>query len=246
MGCDIHLCVEVREAAGQWQSVDQWERDQSEDAGDPINKGCLSLKTEYYEDRNYNLFAILADVRNGSGFAGVKTGDGFNVIALPRGLPLDASKEVMEYAVKSWGRDGHSHSWLTVAEIMAFDWTQTSKLSGVVDGATYEEWDRWDKRHGSGPKSYSGEVFGARVKLVTNEAMGMLVNAARHKANEIRKNDPLDWDSFMEQELDGYYTRCEWELPYYKCAGTFLSQTLPRLWRLAKPENVRIVFFFDN
>ena len=37
--------------------------------------------------RDYNSFAVLGDVRNGLGFAGVKTGEGFNYITARRGLP---------------------------------------------------------------------------------------------------------------------------------------------------------------
>lgn len=44
--------------------------------------------------RNYNLFSILANVRNGVGFAGCKTGEGFEPIAMPRGFPADASPAV--------------------------------------------------------------------------------------------------------------------------------------------------------
>ena len=44
------------------------------------------------------LFAILAGVRNGYGFAGCDTGDGFRPIAPPRGLPGDVSPEVAEEA----------------------------------------------------------------------------------------------------------------------------------------------------
>ena len=46
---------------------------------------------EPYGDRNYNLFAILANVRNGTAFAGCKTGEGFNPISNPKGVPSDAS-----------------------------------------------------------------------------------------------------------------------------------------------------------
>jgi hypothetical protein len=44
--------------------------------------------------RNYNLFSILADVRNGVGFAGCKAGEGFEPISMPRGFPVDASPSV--------------------------------------------------------------------------------------------------------------------------------------------------------
>jgi len=48
------------------------------------------------ENRNYDWFSVLANVRNGYGFAGIKTGEGFKVIAQPKGFPSNASREAME------------------------------------------------------------------------------------------------------------------------------------------------------
>lgn len=67
MGTDMHSIVQVRKE-GKWATVGVAV------AGDP---------------RSYNTFAMLADVRNGRGFAGVKTSDGFPVIHEQRGLPED-------------------------------------------------------------------------------------------------------------------------------------------------------------
>lgn len=55
---------------------------------------------EYYQDRNYFLFAILADVRNG-----------YDVVPLskPRGVPKDSCYPI-KYIVNEWKGDGHSHS----------------------------------------------------------------------------------------------------------------------------------------
>ena len=70
-----------------------------------------------YDQRDYALFAILADVRNGL--------DEFTPIAEPRGVPDDASPEYRaEVAV--WSGDGHSHSWLTLKELQAYDWHKTT------------------------------------------------------------------------------------------------------------------------
>lgn len=93
--------------------------------------GQWEFKGEAYDGRNYDAFAILADVRNGRGFAGVKTGEGFNPIADPKGVPSDASPEYKE-EVESWEGDGHSHSYFTVAELKAYNWNQTTISSGLV------------------------------------------------------------------------------------------------------------------
>lgn len=68
MGTDIHSIVQVRKPSGIWETVGVAV------GGDP---------------RSYNTFAMLADVCNRWGFAGIKTSDGFPVIHWQRGLPAD-------------------------------------------------------------------------------------------------------------------------------------------------------------
>lgn len=78
MGCDIHFYVEKR-INGIWQTADKWSADLDDD------RPYVDYDDRFYRDRNYDLFGILADVRNGRGFAGVTTGEGFVPIAAPQG-----------------------------------------------------------------------------------------------------------------------------------------------------------------
>ena len=80
MGCDIHFYVERREHSdAPWTSADEWINDD----------GYWTVENPFYDDRNYDLFGILANVRNGSGFAGISTGDGFVPMHDPREWPDD-------------------------------------------------------------------------------------------------------------------------------------------------------------
>lgn len=102
---------------------------------------------------------MLANVRNGVGFAGCDTGDGFTPISEPRGLPEDVTAEVKE-ASDRWGVDGHSHSWVILAELLAYDWQgQRTKLRGWVSGSDFRLWKEsgaaWPGRRGPYPKSRS-------------------------------------------------------------------------------------------
>lgn len=245
MGCDIHLYVERRDN-GKWLTCDTWEKREDDD------NTHVPYQKSFYHDRNYDLFAIFADVRNGRGFAGCKIGDGFNPIARPRGIPDDCCKEYRERA-EAYGEDGHSHSWLTVAEIMAYDWTQVTAKEGCV---TPSEWARW-KIDGR-PHSWSGGVAGNGVVHVKPEQME---RAVRHFVGTrlwdmIRDDGPLTRQVSVHlggAEREGSaewactaYTVVRWEIPYYDAGANFLGETLPRLWRLGKPDDVRIVFFFDN
>lgn len=139
MGCDIHLYVEKRGDDGVWQSAEGlWTHEDDDVALD------TPWRDRFYHGRNYDLFAILANVRNGYGFAGVTTGRGFNVISGPRGLPEDCDARIKSVS-DSWGQDGHSHSHHTLAELLAFDWTQVAQKIGVVDALTFYRWSLWGR-----------------------------------------------------------------------------------------------------
>lgn len=200
MGCDIHIYAEKR-VGGKWQK-----------ATDDIDRG-----------RNYDLFAMLANVRNGTGFAGCDTGDGFKPIAMPKGLPADVSRAVKKES-DGWGVDGHSHSWLTVAELLAYDWQgQTTKRRGWVSGSEYK---RWKASGANGPDSWCGGVGGGGVQHVSNQEMDRRIAS--------------------EKDVGRHYTLVEWGVSYADCARDFLSETLPTLRAMGDPEDVRIVFWFDN
>lgn len=234
MGCDIHLYVERKENA-KWITCDRWVRD-----ADDENRIHVEYDNHFYTGRNYNLFAILADVRNGRGFAGIKTGEGFNPISSPRGIPEDASTEYKE-SVAQWDGDGHSHSYFTVQELMKYDWTQVSCLQGWVDISNFEEFERWKKRSMEGPNEYCGDVLGGKIQHITNDEMHAKVEKVK-----ALKLYGIEFEKALQKEGADCYTLVEWETPYYKAANQFLSEVMPRLWHLGNPEDVRIVFYFDN
>lgn len=67
-----------------------------------------------FDWRDYGMYGFLAGVRNHSAVT---------PIAAPRGLPFDLSLGMCaenDY----WNTDGHDHSWLSVAELAAFDYDQ--------------------------------------------------------------------------------------------------------------------------
>lgn len=83
--------------------------------------------------RDYEMFSVLAGVRNSYGL---------KPIAEPRGMAEDACSE-FEAWHKQWDSDAHSASWVTLAEMKAFDLNQefyddrliTSKdASGKITG----------------------------------------------------------------------------------------------------------------
>lgn len=268
MGCDIHLYVETLQDGqwkpykGEWPNpdydpADEWGAKQkpilsqyrspySFEPDTPINEfsteTALSEEVTYvypsfYNGRNYDLFSILADVRNGYGFAGVPTGSHINPISDPKGLPDDVSHEVYMEA-KKWGRDGHSHSWLTLRELQEYDWNQAKVHVGIVDVAEYATF----KAKGA-PTSWSGGVHGPNVKEVSNKEMDDIFR--KLQSGEMT----IDPDSNEFQLLIGgihYITRITWPETYRESAGYFYTHHLPLLASFGDPDSVRLVFWFDN
>jgi hypothetical protein len=247
MGCDIHLYVEKRDADGLWRSADTWYDDPDYPDRKTVYKWGLGLERlagPIYDGRNYNLFAVLADVRNHETFV---------PIAAPRGVPADASPEYAAEA-KSWGGDGHSHSWLTLGELLRYDWTQTATLRGTVNPV---EWAHW--RDYGAPMSWAGAVYGGRVTQHSQdefEAAWQKVRAARgypeqrHASCHLdRDEDEADLLAFVANLGGGSpYTQVAWPVVYAKTCAPFWSECIPKLLALSEGrfDDLRIVFFFDN
>lgn len=113
MGCDIHTRVEYLDRNGNWVCgdffrVNPYYRGDSPSESDPYSVVGLC------DERDYSLFAVLANVRN--------YGD-TDYIDEPRGIPEDACARTRnDYAV--WGDDAHSASWFTLKELM--EWNETA------------------------------------------------------------------------------------------------------------------------
>lgn len=185
--------------------------------------------------RDYDLFAMLADVRNGRGFAGCKTGEGFNVIAKPKGLPTNASLQVVR-ASNNWGIDGHSHSWLTLDEIKKFDWNQITTHYGHVGIMEYLRYKKDGK-----PTSWSGGVGGGSIKIISNEEMDKVIEENQCKLEDFTSyfDDPYKLDYRP-------YTVIKWQETYKECCPYFLNTVIPEIEKFGNDEEVRIVFWFDN
>jgi hypothetical protein len=305
MGTDIHLAVERRDTTtGKWYVVpptaalqtaaraeyERWLNPESKDAG-MRQWAQAKVERNWYDDRNYETFAMLADVRNARGFAGVDTGDGFTPIAQPRGLPLDMSDELRVpanyYAMRECGwanvpddlpvtddddddddrgfwLGDHSFSYFTVRELQAYDWTQTTKLRGVI---TLDEFIKREEDGATGPPAtYCGGVSGQRIVTWPMERAKAVL--AEHGAAKLREmydcggfgrwgvsaeaarelNASIGRVAIADDPRPLIYVRVQWEETYAEAAGQFYSDMLPELASLdpEHPDDVRIVFGFDS
>lgn len=183
MGCDIHSFAEVR-INGKWEKV-----------GDHFSLG--DLDREYYKKdksdspfdwRSYSMFAFLAGVRNY---------DHCVPISEPKGLPSD-SEYLNEKIEDSWGRgetrfqdimdsDYHSMSWLSLRELLDFDYDKVF----------------WNRR--------------------------------------VTKKTDYGWNgAALAEEGEGKH------VSYRDNLGEWFFVHLNDLKELGNPDDVRVVFWFDN
>ena len=147
MGCDIHLFLERNNNDGKWYDANIYRRNVYKTMNPEENTEPDFERFDFYNGRNYDLFAILAGVRN-YGF--------IKPISTPKGLPANASKEVKE-ELREWGDDAHSVSYLTLLELLeARPIYQETKCSGFIKA---EDAQLLDEK-GIIPKEYSQGVFG--------------------------------------------------------------------------------------
>lgn len=255
MGTDIHLYVERRTANNAWERarpapwICPWCRGSGKSPRDEDCFWCAGAgKTEKeFHERNYNLFAMLAGVRNGTGFAGCDTGDGFVPLAEPRGLPTDTSIEdtlnddTIDFDSPNyvWLGD-HSHSYCSLAEALGYDYDRVTKHRGCVNAAEYAAWlDEGGKR---APASFSGGVMDQLVRTIERSAMDAMLRAGRIDTTTAT-------GAFGSPEADDglcYYTTVEWEATYRESAGPSWFAFLEACLSLGRPEDVRLVFGFDS
>lgn len=191
MGTDIH---------GMFQKQDE-------------RKAWVDVPTEYEFDRHYQLFAVLAGVRNGVGFAGCPTGDSVEPISEPRGLPDDfevngesehplTSLDLMpEWRRKfhendspptAWMGD-HSFSWLTADEMLRWFNRDHSVIQyGVISRDQRESWDGVSR-----PYEYCGGIAGGSIFTVAD--------TERHTRDDWT-HVRVSWRSDLRKEL-GYFFR---------------------------------------
>lgn len=155
------------------------------------------IKTNWDFDRNYTLFAILAGVRNGYGFAGCYRHEPLVPIAEKRGLPDwfkigdyitdeygDFGDEGCSYFCNDYSPDfkefmgEHSFTYMTIKEILDWEgWNNYLSQGGVVSVGHYEE----TIAKGKEPESWCGGVSGGGVVVVTEDEYKSGVKATHVK-----------------------------------------------------------------
>jgi hypothetical protein len=244
MGCDIHGLCEVKQN-GVWKvNTDEVFPNPYYDSKPEYDWQANEFQTYPDTGRNYDWFAILADVRNGRGFAGIKTGDGFNIIDDPRGVPDDATEEWME-EVNGWRGDMHSHSYLHVKDFNDFDWAQKTWKRGCI---TLKEYKRI-KTQKLEPNDWSGNVSGPNVVIVSGEEADRVLNGETIivTSRDFFRPQLESIEVSLGKEGLEIYVDYEWEIEYWDRFLHKFNTVIKPMQELAKKyEDVRYVFGFDN
>lgn len=197
MGCDIHIFAERRNT-----ETKKWEMNKE----DIFPDGDTRKTNTPFDRRSYGLFSFLAGVRNNAGC---------EPISETKGLPDDSeylNTKLDKPSRFSYGyfdngiaytkkeerekdADYHSHSFVTLKELLDFDYEKTFE----------------DRRVNKALKSADGSFF------MTGAAM-------QEKAKE------------GEGEMK----------TYREFLGEFFFEELELMKTLGEPEDVRVVFYFDN
>lgn len=127
MGCDIHSVV-LRRAANTWEPV--------EPPADLLERG-----TAPWDERNYTLFGVLADVRDHD----------VEPISWARGLPDDIpnllGSTYGEHRVAGQWMGDHSHSWVSARELRDYPWDAVHPtypaLGTLREILTPDRWIGW-------------------------------------------------------------------------------------------------------
>ena len=134
MGCDIHVFTECKSTKrgreGTWENTDHWQLNYLYGTDDDEREYDV---VPVYEDRNYELFAYLADVRNNGDIVSFD---------FDRGLPSDVSDATRNVY------DAHKHyyhtpGWVTLRELKeAASKIKEINRQGFVRNDQYERFRR--------------------------------------------------------------------------------------------------------
>jgi hypothetical protein len=258
MGTDIHLICEVKEN-GKWRKntdkvfpnsnyhyLQEIIKKDPNYKVPPFWEGDLDkpFDDDPESSRNYDKFAILADVRNGTGFAGCVTGRGFEPISSHRGFPDDVDQEFKE-SYDDWT---HSATWVSLKDFLDYNWDRMTIKSGVITLEEYKKLkDPLSKHNTKTPNSWSGGVFGGNNITISMEEANKVIRGELTELTRVnehfRKEETLT-KPINEWKINVQY---EWYVKYSEWFDTFIKNWVEPIKELGKKyEDVRITMSFDS
>jgi hypothetical protein len=191
MGCDVHwMCERIethwKTKEEKWVNCDHFKLNRDYDPEDTDDR-YFSKKYEVVpvanDRRNYDLFAVLADVRNYNGI--------ITPISPPKGIPEDVSPVIRE-EIEYWDSDGHSHSYLTLKELKDY---QKENFVKLHKGYLTDEQAKLFDELGEEPEIYHFNNFyharNYREWTAPDETLSDLIDSLeKRKREEFSYNNP--------------------------------------------------------
>ena len=142
-------------------------------------------RMELYGNRDYALFSTLAGVRDYT--------DKVVPVSEPKGVPDDAC-EYIKQENENWDSDGHTHSWLTLAELKAHQKNNPILYrTGLLSPASLVEFDN----NGTLPESWcqgtNMEGYERREWNEENKVLVPLIEKLQQRAHELLQ---YDWQEY--------------------------------------------------
>jgi hypothetical protein len=277
MGCDIHMRAEAR-INGRWRALDGFPHRYYDPTArfekDGWSKSFHSSPTtpEPFGDRNYVVFSVLADVRNGGG--AFLSGTYVTPISEPKGLPDDLSMDhvgteyvdapagesderetkrkegesAQEFAERCWLFGDHSFTWLSLRELLEYDFEQVTTHHGVI---TYEEWlelapGRKAPTAWCGGVSGDGIYVGSEADATTRKA-GQTVftpDDRKVKVTHVQYSWDVPLSTYCRRLIDLIDDMKSWRCG--KDHREIERGIGPAKWYAYAPDDVRLVFGFDS
>lgn len=255
MGTDIHIAVQAH-LDGAWTDITEqalplkakvnkiWNKDPEYAHFSQEEK--QEIMRQYFihspEGRNYTLFALLANVRNGYGFAGCEIFNPIKHFEL-KGVPEELEDEVDNEGYYNGGY--HSYNHFTYQELVKSKlWNQKITVKGFVKLNSFLEFIQAAKTdENATPSNYCGDVSGPNVvklsgaKLRLLEAKGELdawleQNVDLHTQSVYVKHSWEERTALKDSAFYSWLTSDEMEkLVYEDCGG---------------PDDVRLIVSFDS
>jgi len=194
------------------------------------------VRDSWYSDRNYVVFAILGNVRNGHGFAGVYTHDPLPFISDGRGVPDDATPGAL-----AWLSSEHSATWCSLAEIMDYPWRAPIHRGGVI---TIQQYARL-RGTGDAPGNWCGGIDGRGIMTVTPRAADAIL--ALHPLALTAGSEPTSPFRDDSEPIEGirYYVNYEWDTTLADTTQHFLDRMKMLAMEVGEHE-CRLIMDFDS
>lgn len=231
---------------------------------EPVSPNNVPRTSRPYVGRNYALFSVLADVRNSRMRNNIfdptmeyEERDSVDPIAMPKGIPQDASKRWRKEC-KRWGGDFHSHSWFTVQELV--DAAEAGAFSQEIISRGYVSLKNYlaHKNEGTEIESWSSYAGGGSLRTMY-EAEWIALDSEE-------KDRLIAQDETENKWFASTYIRYEWKVNTESWMKDFVDTTIPLLVGMAPrqydrtqqpPDNrpwpstpnlnaIRMVFAFDS